>query len=77
MLFKKKLKTEIYIDGMHCMHCAKAVENALKDIKGISSARVELENKKAIVASSDETDFDEVRQAIAELGFSVVDIVKL
>lgn len=77
MLFKKKIKTEIYIDGMNCMHCAKAVENALKNVAGISSAKVELESKKAIVTSAAETDFDEVKRAIAELGFSVIDVVKL
>lgn len=77
MLFKKKIKTEISIDGMHCMHCAKAVENALKNVNGISSAKVELDSKKAIVTSGEETDFDEVKRVISELGFSVVDVVKL
>lgn len=77
MFCKGKIKTEIYIEGMHCMHCAGAVEKALKAVNGISSAKVELEAKKATVTSKDEINVSEIKQVIDELGFSVVDVVKL
>ena len=50
MLFgKEKITKEVYIDGMSCMHCAAKVEKALACVSGVANAKVDLENKKAVV----------------------------
>ncbi len=75
MIFiKGKIKTEIVIDGMHCMHCAKKTEEKLKTIKGVRTVKIELENKKAIVTSNDILDADVIKTAISDIGFTVIDI---
>ena len=76
MACRKKIKTEIYIDGMHCMHCARAVEEALKNVDGVSAVKVDLENKKAIVSSFEEVNVNDVKSAVDVAGFSVMDVVQ-
>ena len=37
------------VTGMTCGHCEKAVSNALRSVGGVSDARVELQNGRAVV----------------------------
>ena len=37
------------VTGMTCGHCEKAVTNALRGVSGVSDARVELQNGRAVV----------------------------
>ncbi len=75
MLFgKDKIKKEIYIEGMHCMHCLKAVETALKNIDGVASVKVDLENKVAHIAAKKEIEDSAIKNAVSEAGFSVTEI---
>ena len=60
MLFgKEKITKEVYIDGMSCMHCA---------------AKVDLENKKAVVKLKKDVDNAILKSAVEDLGYSVTDI---
>lgn len=72
MLFgKDKVKKIVYIDGMHCMHCSKAVESALKSIDGVSSVKVDLENKNAVVSAKTDIDDALIKNAVSDAGFTV------
>ena len=44
-LFAKKTIKTLTVEGMRCVHCSARVENALKELSGVS-AKVEL--KKAV-----------------------------
>lgn len=44
-MFDKTEKTTLQIEGMSCAHCQKRVEEALKGVKGVKSASVDLEGK--------------------------------
>lgn len=74
MFGKDKIKKEIYIDGMHCMHCAKSVEAALKGINGVGSVKVDLNNKVSIITSKEEISDNAIKVAIEAAGFTVTDI---
>ncbi len=74
MFWNKKIQTEIIIEGMHCKHCAAAVTEALKNIKGVSGVEVDLANKKATVFSRNPLDNDALKAAVADAGFEVVEI---
>ena len=58
MACRKKITTEIYIDGMTCSHCAAAAEAALKNTDGIPSAKVDLENNNATFYVEDKLTLD-------------------
>lgn len=63
----------IYIAGMHCQHCVKAVEEALQSLEGISQVTVDLEQNLATVAADNVTD-EAIKEAIEDIGFDVTDI---
>ena len=43
-------QTTLNVTGMHCMGCASNVENALKKLKGVSKADINLKAGKVAVA---------------------------
>ncbi len=59
------------IEGMSCGHCQNAVEKALKSVAGVLDAKVDLAKKEAVVTGT--ADPAALRQAVDEIGFTVVD----
>lgn len=75
MLFgKEKITKEVYINGMSCMHCAAKVEKALASLNGVADAKVDLENKKAIVKLKKEIENSTIKSTVEDLGYTVTDI---
>ena len=70
-MFNKKFETELNVEGMHCGHCAKRVEDGLKKIKGVSKVVVDLNQHKVCVISKTEIDKNTIALAIEDLGYSV------
>ena len=73
MFGSKKIIKTINIEGLSCMHCAKKVENALKEVKGVKSVKVVLEEKKAEIVLKEDVDDRVLREKIEELGYKVVE----
>jgi len=69
---KKDYDFKVKIEGMHCVNCSGKVEKALNELENVS-AKVDLKKKTAFV-SADENKKEEIKNAIEELGFSVVEI---
>lgn len=69
------MKTKIFIDGMNCQHCVKSVTTALQAVRGTTSIVVSLEEKKAIIESSEQLDPSALTEAIIDAGFTVKDII--
>jgi Cu+-exporting ATPase len=65
------MKTLIKIDGMSCMHCAKSVTDRLNALEGITSTKVNLEQKQAVVESKQPVDKDLVTRTITDAGYTV------
>lgn len=72
-MFNKKVKQVINVDGMSCSHCAKKVENSLKEIDGVIKVRVNLEKKEVIITSKTELSLDLLREKINSLGYKFLD----
>ena len=70
----KKLK--LTIEGMHCASCASNIERSLKSMKGVSNANVSLMLKKANVEAEDSVSEEELKKAVAKVGYKVVKIEK-
>ncbi len=71
MFGKEKIIKTLNIEGMSCMHCVKKVENALKEVKGVKSVKVGLEDKKAIVTLKENVDFELLKKAVEDAGYEV------
>lgn len=65
---------KLSIEGMTCDHCVKHVEEALYELKGVISAKGNLEDKNAVVELGQEIADNIFREAIEEVGYELVDI---
>lgn len=62
------------IDGMSCGHCVMRVQSALESLPGVSSARVDLLERSAMV-EGENLDDQALRAAVAEEGYKVLSIM--
>ena len=69
-----KLEKTLMIEGMKCMHCVAHTKEALKKIKGVKKVDVSLEEKKAVVETTDKVSDDMLKEAVENLGFKLVEI---
>lgn len=72
-MFNKKVKQVINVDGMSCSHCAKRVENSLKEVDGVIKVSVNLDKKEVIIISKFEIDASLLRKKIETLGYKYLD----
>lgn len=64
----------IKVEGMHCAHCQAKVEAALKAVKGVKKATVDLEAKTAAVTvKAGKVTVDALKNAVSDAGFEVVE----
>lgn len=73
-MFQKKKKKTIQIEGMHCMHCAKKVEEALQSLEEIKKAKVNLKTQEALIQFDHEIDEQKIKERIEDLGYHVIQI---
>ncbi|PZI89937.1 copper chaperone CopZ [Staphylococcus aureus] len=59
------------VEGMSCGHCKSAVESALNNIDGVTSAEVNLENGQVSV-QYDDVAVSQMKDAIEDQGYDVV-----
>lgn len=74
MFGNNKTTKTIKIDGMSCEHCSKKVEMALKGIKEVKSAKVDLTEKKAEVILKENIDENILKSVVEDLGYEVKEI---
>ncbi len=64
-----QVKSTINVQGMTCGHCKKAVENILRNEKGVLKADIVLENAEALVTFDDaQTSLEILKKAINDSG---------
>ena len=66
------MKKIIEIEGMHCAHCAKAVEDELLAVNGVKKAKADAEKKNAVVSLSQDVSDDELFKAVEKAGFKPI-----
>lgn len=70
-MFGKKEIITLKVDGMHCMHCQKRVEDALKAAAGVTGVTVSLEEATATVTvRAGKTDAATLAATVNALGFA-------
>ncbi|MGN0435651.1 MAG: heavy-metal-associated domain-containing protein [Wujia sp.] len=75
---RKKLKQvvkqrTVVIEGMTCEHCKNRVEGSLNSLGGVS-AKVNLKKKTAVVSMERDVSDEQLKQAVENAGYEVVDI---
>jgi Cu2+-exporting ATPase len=69
---KKGKETKLRIGGMHCASCVNTVSGALKNVKGVSEAEVNLATSSAKVIMDVNVRLKEVVRAVRKAGYDVV-----
>lgn len=63
----------LHIEGMTCSHCSALVEKALKGVKGVQEAQVNLAEKKATV-HGEALDPKQLEKAVIDAGYQVTQV---
>lgn len=67
-----EMKKIIEIEGMHCSHCAKAVEDELLAVNGVKKAKADAEKKTAVVTLSEDVSDEALFKAVEKAGFKPI-----
>ena len=73
-MFGNKIIKTIFIEGMSCEHCSKRVGDALKEVKGVKTVLISLEEKNAEVILKSDVDNEILKSVVEDIGFKVVNI---
>jgi copper chaperone len=69
----EKTTDTLQVEGMTCMHCAGAVQKALKGVAGVIDAEVDLTHKKATVTyDAGQAKLDQFKEAVSKAGYKAV-----
>lgn len=61
------------VTGMTCGHCAQSVSAEIGNVAGVTDVQVDLASGAVTVTSTDALDTDQVREAVHEAGYQLVD----
>lgn len=69
-----KADIKLKVSGMNCTHCKSAVEKALKGLRGVYNAEVELKAGEVKI-SYDATDvsLEDMKKAVREAGYEIIE----
>lgn len=65
------MDTTVGIKGMSCKHCVMAVTKALKEIDGITDARVDLDKAQATIEHDTPLDMARLKEHIEKAGYEL------
>lgn len=66
----------IPLEGVDSEHCALIVDKGIAELKGVSSHRVELNNKRAVIQTTNQETVSEAIKTIRDLGYGVTTVKK-
>jgi copper chaperone CopZ len=69
----KNMKLTTYnVEGMSCMHCVHHVTMALKEVPGVSDAKVSLAEKTALVSADESVSFEALKASVEDAGYQLI-----
>lgn len=71
------MKKRLIIEGMTCNNCVKHVSEALKELTGVKSVNVDLDDMSAEIELTADIDDEELRFVIDDIGYELVEIEEL
>jgi len=71
------MKKKISIEGMSCGHCVNHVNEALKEVNGVSNVNVNLNDKNALIDATNDVKDEDIKFAIEDAGYEVVSIEEI
>ena len=69
-----RMKKKILIEGMSCGHCVNHVKEALSELNGVTSVDVNLDSKSAVIEAAEDVKDADIKFAVEDAGYDVVEI---
>lgn len=69
-----KMKKTMIVEGMTCQHCKARVEDALNSLDKVDRAEVNLETKEVSLEVQDGANDKDLREAVTDAGYDVVEV---
>ena len=69
-------KYKLTIEGMHCASCGNNIERGLKKVTGVKEVSASVMTKKAFVEAEDSVSEDDMKKAVAKVGYKILSIEK-
>ena len=66
------MKKKVKIEGMSCGHCAMRVKDALEQVEGVSSAKVNHKKGNAVISMEQDIAVGTLKAAVDETGYVLV-----
>ncbi|MGI6536875.1 MAG: heavy-metal-associated domain-containing protein [Caldicoprobacterales bacterium] len=64
----------LHVEGMSCNNCVRHVEEALKEVSGVKSAKADLKSKSAVIELTQDIEDKALIEAVEEAGYKVTGI---
>ncbi|MCR4435234.1 MAG: heavy metal-associated domain-containing protein [Clostridiales bacterium] len=71
------MKMKLSVEGMSCMHCVMHVQDALKEVEGVTEAKADLDGKFAVIQLDREVPGELLKKAVEDAGYEVTHIEKV
>ncbi len=69
---KNMKKIALVISGMHCVSCARTIEDRLKKLKGITKVNVNFASEKAYIEHDDNINEEVIEKEIEKTGYKII-----
>lgn len=66
------MKMKLSINGMTCMHCVMHVQNALKEVEGVTEAKADLGGRFVVVELDRQIPEELLESAVEDAGYQVI-----
>lgn len=63
--------TNLRISGMHCNHCVRSIDRALRAVPGVSAVEVDLAGGAANVTHAEQTALPSLEAAVESAGYAI------
>jgi len=63
-----------HVGGLHCEVCASTVQNLLAAVPGVTSVKVDLEKKQAVITSAELNKTDTLQNALSTTHFTIEEL---
>ena len=71
------MKKKLFIDGMTCSNCADHITEALGEMQGVESVKVDIDDMSAEIELTEDIDDDEFKYVIDDMGYELIDVAEM
>ena len=68
------MKKKLIIEGMTCSNCVENITEALEELPGVESVKVDIDDMSAEVELTEDIEEEEFRDVIDDMGYELIEV---